>query len=58
VCVRLLVEWDGGAKEGVDDIGVVVQLLVHHEGEDAHLGSTSIVEFDCCLGLLFVSGPS
>ena len=58
MCIWLLVEWDRSAKEGVDDIGVVVQLLVHHEGEDAHLSGTSIVELDCCLGLLFVSGPS
>jgi hypothetical protein len=32
-----LVEGHGGAEQGVDDVGVVVELLVHHEGEDAHL---------------------
>ena len=41
-----LVEWNRGAKEGVDDVGVVVQLLVHHEGKDAHLGSTAVVQLD------------
>ena len=40
-----LVEGDGVAQEGVDDVGVVVELLVHHEGEDAHLG-TAVVELD------------
>ena len=49
----LLVEWHGGAEEGVDDIGVVVELLVHHECEDAHLGSTAVVELD---GELSVDG--
>ena len=53
------VEGDGVAEEGVDDVGVVVQLLVHHQGEDAHLGSTAVVELDGELlvdGLLVPSG--
>jgi hypothetical protein len=43
---RLLVESDGGAEKGVDDVGVVVKLLVDHEGKDAHLGGTAVVELD------------
>ena len=43
---RRLVEGDGGAQQGVDDVGVVVELLVHHEGKDAHLGGTAVVELD------------
>jgi hypothetical protein len=31
---NLLVEGDGVAKEGVDDVGVVVELLVDHEAEE------------------------
>ena len=49
----LLVEGDRGAEEGVDDVGVIVQLLVHHEGEDAHLSSAAVVELD---GQLSVDG--
>ena len=48
-----LVERNRGAEEGVDDVGVVVQLLVHHEGEDAHLSSTAVVQLD---GQLLVDG--
>ena len=51
--MHLLVEGNWGAEKGVDDIGVVVQLLVHHEGEDAHLGGTAVVELD---GKLLVDG--
>lgn len=43
---RRLVELDRGTKEGVDDVRVVIELLVHHEGKDAHLGSTAVVELD------------
>ena len=56
---HLLVEGDGVAEEGVDDVWVVVQLLVDHEGEDAHLGGTAVVELDGELlvdGLLIPSG--
>ena len=54
--IDCLVERNGGAKEGVDDIRVVVQLLVHHQSKDAHLSSTAVVQFDGFLGvqLLFV----
>ena len=38
-----MVERDRVAEEGVDDIGVVVELLVDHESENAHLGGTAIV---------------
>ena len=48
-----LVELDGGAQEGVDDVGVVVQLLVHHQGQDAHLGGAAVVQLD---GQLLVDG--
>ena len=50
---KYLVEGDGGTEEGVDDVGVVVELLVHHEAEDAHLGGTAVVELD---GELLVEG--
>mmetsp|Transcript_14698 Transcript_14698/g.35692 ORF Transcript_14698/g.35692 Transcript_14698/m.35692 type:complete len:230 (-) Transcript_14698:13-702(-) len=49
-----LVEGHGGAEEGVDDVGVVVKLLVHHEREDAHLRGTAVVELDGALGLLLL----
>ena len=51
--IHLLVEGDWGAEKGVNDIGVVVELLVHHEGEDAHLGGTAVVKLD---GKLLVDG--
>ena len=57
--VESLVEWDRVAEEGVDDVGVVVQLLVDHQGKDAHLGGTAVVELDGELlvdGLLVPSG--
>mmetsp|Transcript_25332 Transcript_25332/g.56099 ORF Transcript_25332/g.56099 Transcript_25332/m.56099 type:complete len:231 (-) Transcript_25332:40-732(-) len=50
---RLLVESDGVAEQGVDDVGVVVQLLVDHQGEDAHLRGAAVVELD---GGLLVDG--
>ena len=42
--VYYLVEGDGGAKERVDHVRVVVKLLVHHEGQDTHLGGTAVGE--------------
>lgn len=48
-----LVEGDGVAEEGVDHIGIVVELLVDHEAKDTHLGSTAVVELD---GELLVDG--
>ena len=56
---KYLVEWDRVAEEGVDDVGVVVQLLVNHQGKDAHLGGTAVVQLDGELlvdGLLVPSG--
>ena len=38
-----LVERDWGTKKGVNDIRVVVQLFVNHEGEDSHLCCAAIV---------------
>ena len=49
----LLVEGHRGPKEAIDHVGVVVKLLVHHEGQNAHLGSTTVVELD---GLLLDEG--
>eukprot|EP00306_Pavlova_sp_CCMP459_P010633 CAMPEP_0185186010 /NCGR_PEP_ID=MMETSP1140-20130426/3728_1 /TAXON_ID=298111 /ORGANISM="Pavlova sp., Strain CCMP459" /LENGTH=169 /DNA_ID=CAMNT_0027752259 /DNA_START=142 /DNA_END=650 /DNA_ORIENTATION=+ len=40
------IEGHGGAEEGVDDVGVAVQPLVHHEAEDAHLRGAAVVELD------------
>ena len=37
------IEWNGVTEERVDDIGIVVQFLVDHQGEDAHLGSAAII---------------
>ena len=34
------------------------ELLVHHEGEDAHLGRAAVVELDGALGLLGVGGST
>ena len=48
-----MVEWDRKAKKAVDDVRIIVQLLVNHEGKDTHLGSTTIVQFD---GQLLVNG--
>ena len=42
--VYYLVEGDGGAKERVDHVRVVVKLLVHHEGQNTHLGGTAVGE--------------
>ena len=43
---RHLVEWNRGAEKGVDDVRVVVELLVHHQGQDAHLGGSAVVQLD------------
>jgi hypothetical protein len=51
VCVSL--EGNGGAQHGVEDVRVVVQQLVDHQAEDAHLGGTAVVELD---GHLLVDG--
>ena len=48
-----LVERDGVSEERVDDVGVVVELFVNHQGEDAHLSGTAIVQLD---GELLVDG--
>jgi hypothetical protein len=43
---KTLVEGHGGAQHGVEDVGVAVKLLVHHEGEDAHLRGAPVVQLD------------
>lgn len=56
-----LVEWHRVAQQGVDDVRVVVELLVHHQSEDTHLGSTAVVQLDRELlvdGLLVPAGCS
>ena len=40
----LLIEGNRITKERVDDIGIIVQLLVHHKGKYAHLSSATVVE--------------
>ena len=52
-----LVERNGGAKKGVDDVWVVVQLLVNHQSKDTHLGSATVVQFNGCLTALLLSAP-
>ena len=37
------IECDRCTKEGVDDVGVVVELFVNHQGQNAHLCGTAIV---------------
>jgi hypothetical protein len=44
--VARLVERDRGAKKGVDDVRVVVELLVHHQGKDSHLRGTAVIQLD------------
>ena len=56
-----LVEWHRVAQQGVDDVRVVVELLVYHQGEDTHLGSAAVVQLDRELlidGLLVPAGCS
>ena len=45
-----LVERDRGAKEGVKDVWVSIELLVDHKTGDTHHGSTAIVKFNSLLG--------
>lgn len=52
-----LVERNRGAKEGVDDVWVVVQLLVNHQCKDAHLSSSAVVQFDGTLGVQLLLVP-
>eukprot|EP00307_Rebecca_sp_RCC1486_P007571 CAMPEP_0119434010 /NCGR_PEP_ID=MMETSP1335-20130426/50449_1 /TAXON_ID=259385 /ORGANISM="Chrysoculter rhomboideus, Strain RCC1486" /LENGTH=206 /DNA_ID=CAMNT_0007459861 /DNA_START=518 /DNA_END=1134 /DNA_ORIENTATION=- len=47
-----LVERHRRAEERVDDVRVAVELLVHHEREDAHLRGAPVVELDRALELL------
>ena len=42
----LLIEGNRITKERVDDIGIIVQLLVHHKGKYAHLGGATVIELD------------
>ena len=39
-------EWHGESEQGVDDVWVVVEFLVDHEGQDAHLGGPAVVQLD------------
>lgn len=60
-CLEASVEGYWGAEDVVDDVGVVVQALVHHETEDSHLGRAAVVELDATLlqlGLLVESIPA
>ena len=58
VSASLLVERNGSAKEGVDDIRIVVQLLVNHQSKDAHLGSTAVVQLDGRFGASLLGTPA
>ncbi len=40
---------DGLTEDVVDDVRLVVEDLVDHHGENAHLRSTAVVELDCAL---------
>ena len=41
-----MVEGNRETQQGIDDVGVVIQLLVHHQSQDAHLSGTAVVEFN------------
>eukprot|EP00307_Rebecca_sp_RCC1486_P014930 CAMPEP_0119405622 /NCGR_PEP_ID=MMETSP1335-20130426/217_1 /TAXON_ID=259385 /ORGANISM="Chrysoculter rhomboideus, Strain RCC1486" /LENGTH=134 /DNA_ID=CAMNT_0007429641 /DNA_START=134 /DNA_END=535 /DNA_ORIENTATION=+ len=44
-----LVERDRGAEDRVDDVRVAIELLVHHERQDAHLRCAALVKLDRAL---------
>ena len=52
------VEGHRRTEERVDNIRVVVQLLVDHKCEDSHLGSTTVVQFNCGFSSLLVLIPT
>lgn len=41
----------------VDDVRSVVDLLVHHEREDTHLGGAAVVKLDCALYVFLFLRP-
>ena len=51
VLLESSVEIDWGTEERVDDVRIVVQLLMNHQGEYSHLSSTAVVQFDRKLSL-------
>ena len=55
---RRLVERDRRPEQRVDDVRVVVELLVYHEGEDAHLCRATVVQLDARLASLLSLAPS
>lgn len=55
-CLEASVEVDGGSEKTVDHVGVVIELLVHHEGEDTHLGGTAVVKLLGSGSLLLLGG--
>ena len=53
---NLLVESHGEAEEAVDHVGVVIELLVDHQRQNAHLGSTTVVQLLSASSLLLLRG--
>mmetsp|Transcript_8967 Transcript_8967/g.14172 ORF Transcript_8967/g.14172 Transcript_8967/m.14172 type:complete len:234 (+) Transcript_8967:510-1211(+) len=51
------VELHRRTQQRVDDVRVVVQLLVDHQGKDTHLGSAAVVQLNGALGVLLLVIP-
>jgi len=56
--LKASVEVNRRAKNGVDDVRVVIQLLVHHKGKDTHLGGAAVVQLDGALLVDEILGPA
>lgn len=52
-----LIELDVRPEDLVNDVRSVVDLLMHHEREDSHLGSAAVVKLDCTLNALLFLRP-
>mmetsp|Transcript_19078 Transcript_19078/g.30842 ORF Transcript_19078/g.30842 Transcript_19078/m.30842 type:complete len:230 (+) Transcript_19078:172-861(+) len=52
------VELHRRTQQRVDDVRVVVQLLVDHQGKDTHLGSAAVVQLNGALGVLLLVIPT
>jgi len=60
-CLEARVKGHRSAKDVIDNVRVVVQALVHHKAEDAHLGGAAVVELNATLlqlGLLVEGVPA
>ena len=55
---NLLIEGNRESEKGVDDVWIVVEFLMNHEGKDTHLCGTTIVELDSGSSLSFALRPT